>query len=63
MTNNTGLFKRATYRRSNGRFATPEQHMHDKMKQRNEFLEYENEMLRRKLDVFQKKVLNREIRI
>lgn len=55
------LFKQPTSRRTNGRYATPEQALFDKTKKRNAFLEYENEMLRRKLQVFEKGVLERNI--
>lgn len=55
------LFKQPKSRRANGRFATPEQALYDKTKKRNTFLEYENEMLRRKLQVFEKGVLERKI--
>lgn len=50
-------------RRSNGRFASPEQAMMDKLRERNKYLEYENEMLKRKLIVFQKLVTDRKIKI
>ena len=57
----TELFKNQTSRRPNGRFATPEQAFLDKTKQRNLFLEYENEMLKRKLKIFEKGILDRTI--
>lgn len=50
-------------RRSNGRFATPEQAMMDKLSNRNRYLEYENEMLKRKLVVFNKLVTDRKIEL
>ena len=55
------LFKKQKSRRTNGRFATSEQALFDKTKSRNTFLEYENEMLKRKLRVLEKYVLNRNI--
>jgi hypothetical protein len=61
MAKNKELFKQSVYRRSNGRFATPEQCLFDRIKKRNSFLEYENEMLRRKLKVYERAVLERRI--
>lgn len=55
------LFKQERKRRSNGRFATPQQAHNDKLKRENERLRYDNEMLRRKLEVFERGVLRREI--
>ncbi len=49
------------FRRTNGRFASPEQAMMDKLRERNKYLEYENEMLKRKLKVFQQLVTKRKM--
>ncbi len=63
MAKDNELFKQEVYRRSNGRFATREQCLVDKIKKRNKYLEYENEMLKRKLKVYERAVLERRLTI
>jgi hypothetical protein len=50
------------FRKKNGRFATPEQAMMDKLRNRNQYLEYQNEMLKRKLSVFEKLITERKLK-
>lgn len=57
------LFSKERLRKKNGRFATPEQARMDELRDRNEFLEYENEMLKRKLTTFHKLITDRKITI